>query len=67
LFSLISNGKILFMRFFFWILGVIILAGWEAGRFLHPGKADLPSNIFLIKYALDISVINICFVLFKRI
>lgn len=47
------------MRLLCWVVGSFILVGWVTARIIHPGKADLPHNFFLIKYAIDIFMINV--------
>jgi hypothetical protein len=52
------------VRFFIWSMSAILLIGWILGRILHPGNANFPHHFYLIKYSLDIVVINIVLVMF---
>ena len=52
------------MRILCWSISLITLIGWAIIRVLHPGNANFPHDFFLFKYAIDILLINISFVMF---
>jgi len=52
------------IRNLFWILSFLCVAPWGIGRILHPEACIFHHDFFLIKYALDLLIVNLAIVLF---